>query len=85
MCSALADVRFVPKADIGRRLFDHLVGAGKQRLRHGEAERLGGFEIDNQLILGRRLHRQVGRLLALEDPIDVVGCAADTDRSKSGP
>ena len=29
-------VRFVPKADI--RLFDHLVGAGKQRLRNAEAK-----------------------------------------------
>src|SRR6516162_1344261 len=36
------DVCFVPKADIRQAanssLFDHLVGAGKQRLRHGEAE-----------------------------------------------
>jgi hypothetical protein len=33
--------------------------------------RPGGLQIDNQLVLGRRLHRQVGRLLALEDAIDV--------------
>ena len=43
--------------------------------RHGEAERLGGLEVDHQLVLGRRLHRQVGRLLALEDAIDVAGRA----------
>ena len=30
-----------------------------------EAERLGGLEVDHQLVLGWRLHRQVGRLLAL--------------------
>ena len=40
-----------------------------------EAERLGGLEIDDQFVLGRRLHRQVGRLLALEDAIDVAGGA----------
>jgi hypothetical protein len=35
MCSALAHVRFGPKADIASELFDHLVGAGKKGGRHG--------------------------------------------------
>jgi hypothetical protein len=70
-----------PKADIrrrhrdvrfGSRLLNHLIGCGEQRLRNGQAERLCGVEIDNQLILGRRLHRHVGRLLALENAVDVV-------------
>src|SRR6266436_10294459 len=56
--------------------FDHLVGAREQRRRHIEAERLNGFKIDDQLVLGRRLHWQVGRLLALEDAVDVAGRAA---------
>ena len=43
--------------------------------RHVEAERFGGLEVDHQLVLGRRLHRQVGRLLALEDAVDVAGRA----------
>ena len=38
-------------------LFDHLIGAGKQRRWYGEAERLGGLKIDYQLILARSLHR----------------------------
>ena len=42
-------VRFVPKADICSAailpLFDHLVGAAKQRKRHGEAEGLDDFQV----------------------------------------
>ena len=36
-----------------------------------EAERLGGLEIDDELELGRLHHRQVGRLLALENAADI--------------
>src|SRR5262249_47377949 len=43
--------------------------------RHGEAERLRGPEIDDQLELRRLLNRQVSGLLALKDTIDVTGCA----------
>jgi len=43
----------VPKADIRtaakKPLFDHLVGAGENRIRHGQAEGLGGLEIDDEL------------------------------------
>ena len=55
---------------------DHLVGAGEQRGRHLEAEGLGGLEIDHQLVLGRRLHRKIGWLLALEDAIDIASRAS---------
>src|ERR1700680_4194630 len=46
---------------------DHLVGGGQQRFWDGEAERLGGFEIDDKLEFGVLLHWQVGRPLALEN------------------
>src|SRR2546429_8642392 len=41
---------------------DHLVGAAEQREREGDAERIGGFEIEHQLDVHRLLHRQVGGL-----------------------
>ena len=44
------------------RLFDDLVGAGEDRWRDRQAERLRGFQVDDQLELNRLLHRQVGRL-----------------------
>jgi hypothetical protein len=47
--------------------FSLLRSKGSQRRRHLEAERLRGLEVDRQLVLHRRLHPQVGRLLALED------------------
>jgi hypothetical protein len=52
---------------------DHLVGAREQRWRHVEAERLRGLEVDHQLVFSGRLHRQIGRLFALEDAVDVAG------------
>src|SRR4029077_114395 len=73
------DVRFGPQADscsaAKRSLLDHLVGAGAHRRRHGEAEHLSGLEIDHQFVLGWGRHWQVGRLLALEDAIDVASRA----------
>ena len=42
-----------------------------------EAEGLSCLEVDHKFVLGRRLHRQVGWLLALKNAIDVAGCAPE--------
>ena len=72
--------QYLPGGDLSRcsnvpelRLLDHLLGAGEQRGRHLEAERFGSLEIDDQLVLGRCLHRQVGRLFAFENTINISG------------
>ena len=55
----------------GGASFDHLVGAGEQRRWHFEAERLRGFEIDDEFELGGLHHRQIGRCGAFEDSPDI--------------
>src|SRR5215472_14381633 len=56
-------------------LFDHLIGAGKHRRWHREAECFGSFEIDRQPELGRRLNWHLGWLLASQNSIDIAGRA----------
>ena len=41
-----------------------------------KAERLGGLEVDDELVPGRRLYRKIARLLASQNAIDVSGSAA---------
>jgi hypothetical protein len=57
----------------GARSFDHFVGVLQDRLRHRQAERLGGPEVDDQRVFHRLLNREVGRAGAPEDAVD-VGC-----------
>src|SRR5262247_3506217 len=54
---------------------DHLVGAGEHGSRNVEAERFGSLEVNYKFVFSRGLHRQVGRLLALEDTIHIAGRA----------
>jgi hypothetical protein len=50
-----------------------VAGGRQERFRDGQTERLGGLEIDHQVVLCRRLHGQISRLLAPQDAIDVAG------------
>ena len=47
---------------------NYLVGGGQQRFRDGEAERLGGLEVDYQLDFRDLLHGKIGWFLAFENP-----------------
>ena len=51
--------------------FDHLVGDGKERCRSGEAERAGGFDIDDELKLRGLHHGQIRGLRALENATSI--------------
>ena len=42
-----------------RHLFDHLIRLEEERRGDGEVERLGGLQVDNQLEIPGRFHRQV--------------------------
>ena len=55
---------------------DPLVGALQQRWGNDDAERFCGLQVDHQVELGRLLHRHVGGLRALENPVDEGGRAA---------
>ena len=50
-----------------RLLLDDLVGGREQRRRDGEAERLSGLQVDDEVELGQLDDRQVGRFLPLKD------------------
>src|SRR6516162_5025354 len=56
-----------------QQLFDLLVGAQHYRWRYRKAKRLGGLEVHGHLELGRKLHREIARLLAAQDAIHIGG------------
>src|SRR5438876_189269 len=52
-------------------LLDHLIGAGEEGFGNRKADRLRGFDIDDQLEFRRLLNRQITRLLTFEDATGV--------------
>src|SRR4030095_7259193 len=57
-------------------LFKNLGGAGEDQMRYRDADPLSGLKIDHKLVLGRRLYRQIGWLLALEDAVNIASGAS---------
>src|SRR5262245_64512566 len=51
---------------------DHLVGEREQLVGNGQAERLGGLEVDYQLEPSQPFDRQIGRFGPLEDSSGIV-------------
>ena len=58
-----------------RQLFDDLGGAQQNRWGYGKAKRLGSAEVQDHLELGRKLHRKIARLRAVQNAIDISGGA----------
>jgi hypothetical protein len=52
-------------------LLNDLVGPLKERLRDRQAKRFRGLEVDDQFDFGWQLDRQIARLRASQDEIDV--------------
>jgi hypothetical protein len=54
--------------------FNDLVGGSEQLRRHVKAKRLRGFEVDNQLELGRLLNRDIARFRPVQNLINIISC-----------
>jgi hypothetical protein len=57
-------------------LFDHFVGCGEQPARDFKPRRFRSLEVDDQLEFGGLHNRQIGGLLALENPADIKASLA---------
>jgi hypothetical protein len=61
-------------------LFYDLVGAQKERLGDGQAGRLGGGQVDDEIELGRLLDREVGGIRTTQNLVDMVSRAPEQVR-----
>src|SRR5215475_1891904 len=58
-----------------RPLLDHFVGAQQNRWGYRKAKRLGGLDVHDHLVFHRKLHREIARLRAAQNAIDISGGA----------
>src|SRR5215471_5381189 len=61
-------------------LFNYLVSACEQRRWDGEAEHLGGREIDGKIKFGRLLNRDIAGLRPVQNLVDQLGSAPELIR-----
>ena len=52
--------------------FDHRIGEQQHGLRDAQPECFRGLEVDHEFEFGRPLNRQIARVRALQDAIDVA-------------
>ena len=74
------DFRFVLQQQKWPALFDDLIGALLQKQRHVESKRLSGFEVNHELLFGRRLHRKFTRVRSAQNAIDIGNRSAKNVR-----
>src|SRR6516165_7726337 len=60
-----------------QQLVDGFGGGRQDRRGYREAKRLGGLEVHGHLELGGQLHREIARLRAAQDAIDIDGGATN--------
>src|SRR5215831_7689142 len=61
--------------------FNHLVSDAEQRGRECNAERLGGYQVHDQIEFGRLLDRDITRLRAAKNLIDIVAGTPEKGRA----
>ena len=65
-------------------ILDQLIGASEQLARQGQTERFGGFQVDQELELGRLINRNVARFASFENLVHVIGHAPEQLRKIDG-
>src|SRR5215831_5517523 len=78
VCGATNDVCYGPQADMCS--FNYFISAQEKRLGDGQAERLGGSQIDDEFKLGWLFHRKVSGLRSLKNFVDNVAGAPEQVR-----
>src|SRR5439155_9780873 len=71
--------------EMALRLLNHRIRPPQQRRWNRQAERLGGLEVDHQVELGGLFDRQVPRLGAFQDLVDIGGGAHQYSPSRRRP